>query len=388
MLAVGHMNVGEGAMMWGRYADAGQRFADALRLAERDQHVRCRSIILVQRAHLDWLTGAWDGLFDRSAALADDLDLATVSRLEAALVKGLLHAATGADAVAAECLQQVYAGLRKRVALECLAPAGALARLHLASGDAEQALRLTDEPLEIVAGKQFWVHATEVAPVRCAALVAVGRTGEATEFANAFELALRGCDAPAPRAALATCKAILTEAAGDPARAADAFAEAAAAWQALPRPYDALLARERQAHCLLDCDRTDAALSLLAEVRQQLTALGAAADADRVARELRRRGVTVQEPWRGGRRGYGDQLSPRELEVVAQLAAGRTTGEIAMQLSRSRDTVYSQLRSAMRKLGVTSRAALAVRAVELGITPHPGLDLSQSGGTELSQSPG
>ena len=120
------------------------------------------------------------------------------------------------------------------------------------------------------------------------------------------------------------------------------FGRAAAAWQALPRPYDALLARERQAHCLLAAGRSSAGLSLLAGVQEGLSQLGATGDADRVARALRERGVTVPRVWRGGQRGYGGELSPRELEVVRLVVAGRSTREIAEELYRSQYTVYTQ----------------------------------------------
>jgi DNA-binding NarL/FixJ family response regulator len=70
---------------------------------------------------------------------------------------------------------------------------------------------------------------------------------------------------------------------------------------------------------------------------------------------------------RRGRRGYGDQLSPRELDVVRLVVNGKTNKEIARLHARSPTTVAGQLSSAMRKLQVTSRTTLAVRAVEAGI---------------------
>jgi DNA-binding NarL/FixJ family response regulator len=106
---------------------------------------------------------------------------------------------------------------------------------------------------------------------------------------------------------------------------------------------------------------------VLTEVFRGLTAQGAVADADRVARLLRQRGVKAPRVWRGGRRGYGDRLSPRELEVVRLVVTGLTNREIAEALQRSPKTVDTQLNSAMRKLGVSSRTALAVNAVEAGL---------------------
>ena len=62
------------------------------------------------------------------------------------------------------------------------------------------------------------------------------------------------------------------------------------------------------------------------------------------------------------------QLSPRELEVVRLLAAGKTVGEIAGQLHRSKQTVSSQKVSAMRKLGLSNEAALFIYLQEHGLS--------------------
>ena len=141
---------------------------------------------------------------------------------------------------------------------------------------------------------------------------------------------------------------------------------AATAWQALPRPYEALLAQERQARCQLASGKPEAALPLLAEVREQLIALGALGDADRVVATLREHGVAAKRPQRGGRRGYGDQLSPRELEVTRLVITGRSNRQIAEVLCLSPKTVDQHLSAAMRKLGVSSRTALAVHVQAAG----------------------
>jgi len=67
------------------------------------------------------------------------------------------------------------------------------------------------------------------------------------------------------------------------------------------------------------------------------------------------------------RLGDQEQLSPRELEVTRLLAAGRTVGEIATQLCRSKQTVSAQKVSAMRKLGLSNDAALFLYLQEHGL---------------------
>jgi len=324
-------------------------------------------MILVTQVHLDWLTGAWNGLAERAAALAGKPDSYTMTRLEAVLVSGLLHGAAGDSDGAEKDLDLVLTEIRQRTAIEAwMEPAAALARLRLADGRVDDALEITDEPMGILTAKKIWVWATDIAPVRVEALLAAGRAGEAGDLVETFGRGLHGRDAPAPAAALVLCQALLPGADGDHSLAGTLFARAAAAWQRLPRPYEALLARERQGRCQLAAGNGPAGLPILSEVLKGLSDLGARGDAMRVIRTLNEHGVQARRPWLGGRRSYGHELSPRELDVVRLLLDGRTNRRIAEALFLSPKTVACHVNSAMRKLGVSSRAALAVRAMEVG----------------------
>jgi DNA-binding CsgD family transcriptional regulator len=247
-------------------------------------------------------------------------------------------------------------------------PAGSLAWLHLAGQRPADALRVTGELAVIAAAKHFWVFTTELAPAHVAALTACGQAGQAADFVTAFGRGLRRSGAPAAKAALVLCRGLLAEARGEHGEAARVFARAAAAWHTLPRPYDALLAQERQGRCLLAAGDADPGRALLAEVLAGLSALGALSAADRVARVLREHGVPVRRPG-AGRPGYGDQLSPRELDVVRLVAGGRTNRQIAESLFLSPKTVAAHVNAAMRKLNVGTRTALAVAALQSGIVP-------------------
>jgi DNA-binding CsgD family transcriptional regulator len=367
-IARGHLNVGDQATRWGKYQEADRRLAKALDLARRHQYLRMHDVILVSRLHLDWFTGAWDGLAEQAGRLADDEDMHALARLEAATITGLLHAAAGRNCEAEERLRVSLEEAWRCGGIEyAMEPAAALARLRLADGRLDDALELVAKPAAMVAGKGIWLWATDLAPVSAGALAAAGRLSEADDLVSSFARGLRGRGAPAPVAALVACRAILAEARADYARAGALFARAAMAWQALPRPYDAMLARERQAGCLLATGLAETGLPILSEVFYSLSALGARGDAERVIRTLRQHGVDTRWPARGGRPGYGDRLSPRELEVVGFLLDGRTNRQIAESLVVSTQTVASHLHSAMRKLRVSSRTALAVSCTELGI---------------------
>jgi len=111
-------------------------------------------------------------------------------------------------------------------------------------------------------------------------------------------------------------------------------------------------------------------------VRADYADLGAGGDALRATAVLRTYGVTAGPP-PAARRGYGNRLSPRELEVAGLVIGGRTNRDIGEVLFLSPRTVARHLDSAMRKLGVSSRTALAVRLVELGL--GPGADAAGAG---------
>jgi non-specific serine/threonine protein kinase len=65
-------------------------------------------------------------------------------------------------------------------------------------------------------------------------------------------------------------------------------------------------------------------------------------------------------------RGRRD-LSPRELEVVALVADGRSDGEIAAELYISKKTASAHVAHIKNKLGVESRVEIAMAAIRLGI---------------------
>jgi DNA-binding CsgD family transcriptional regulator len=193
------------------------------------------------------------------------------------------------------------------------------------------------------------------------ALAAAGRTAEAEDLVKDFERGLGARPIPSAHAALHACNAVMIEQLGTSAEsAATAWAAAARSWQSLPRPYDALLAREREARCLFWAGERARALSQWADLTRSFMALGAKRDAERVEQTGREHGAMSKVQRRAGRIGYGGQLSPREREVVELLLQGMTNREIAIALSRSPKTVEAQLGNAKRKYGVTTRTALAV----------------------------
>lgn len=65
-------------------------------------------------------------------------------------------------------------------------------------------------------------------------------------------------------------------------------------------------------------------------------------------------------------------LTPREMEILRLVAAGRTDREIADTLFLSRRTVNAHVAHILTKLGVPSRRDAVLRGRELGLLPAGG----------------
>ena len=76
----------------------------------------------------------------------------------------------------------------------------------------------------------------------------------------------------------------------------------------------------------------------------------------------------------GGDRGLAEResLSPREREVLTQLAAGASNKEIARRLDLAESTVKIHIQHILRKLNLASRVQAAVYASEHGYARRPG----------------
>jgi DNA-binding CsgD family transcriptional regulator len=365
-------DIGRLAIKWGRYAEARMRLSSATELSRAAGYQPALSAVHAGCAYLDWYTGRWPGLARTVVELAEaETTEQQLVRLEAREIQGLLELATGARKAAERRLRATLDAFARDAppGYQCATTAAALGRLRLAEGTAEGALRVTGPVMARIAQKGLWLWATDAIPVHLDALTRVGELARAEDLAEHFAGWPAGRDAPAPAAASVLCRAIVTEACGDLHAAAELFARAADAWAGLPRPYDELLALERQGRCLLAAGEPDRGVAVLSLAQQRLKELGARWDADRAARSLRQYGVEVSRSWRGGPHGYGDQLSPREQEVVALVARGMTNRDIGRVMFLSPRTVGYHLSRAMRKLGVSTRTSAAMAAAEAGVIP-------------------
>jgi DNA-binding NarL/FixJ family response regulator len=82
-------------------------------------------------------------------------------------------------------------------------------------------------------------------------------------------------------------------------------------------------------------------------------------------------GADDPEVW-GDWPGRSAGLSQREAEIIALITRGLSNEEIAKALYLSINTVKSYIRTAYRKMGVTSRSRAILCAMDRGFTTHTG----------------
>jgi ATP/maltotriose-dependent transcriptional regulator MalT len=256
-----------------------------------------------------------------------------------------------------------------------------LAEQHLRLGDLDGARAAVEDTLDRLefctedSNRLARVAATGVAVEAERAASARDRhdepaAAEAAQTAFAHLLRVRALAAsgrPLCRAYLAGARAEAARARGRdlPAR----WAAAAAAWDAIGRPYPAVLARRRQAEAHVARD-------------ERADAQAAACAAREAARRLGARWLERELEWLAARARLRLEdetaepapepelpfdLTPREAQVLALVARGATNREIGERLFMAEKTASVHVSRILRKLGVRSRTEAAAVAHRQGL---------------------
>lgn len=195
------------------------------------------------------------------------------------------------------------------------------------------------------------VHRSGLLPAVVEVLVASGdleagakAVQELAQLAGSFE-----CSALIAAAGAASAQLALAR--GDPAAALPAARAGLTGWARLGAPYEAARCRVLLGRALRLAGDEASAMGYLREARRTFADLGTA-PAEREAAELL------------GQKDVPGGLSPRELEVLRLVAAGKSNPEVAAELLVSEKTVARHLSNIFAKLDVGSRTAAAAFAYE------------------------
>ncbi|WP_245614158.1 ATP-binding protein [Actinokineospora inagensis] len=325
-LARAYCNLADACSWIGHYSRAREFLRVGISLAERVAATYVLGTAEATAVRLDWLAGRWTGLdqrIDRLIATYANLLLTT----DLHLTRGWLAAARGDWTCAEEAF--VAASGSYPVAISA---AGGMAGMLLSRGETTAALQHVDRGVAMLRQKGAWVWSGDILPQAVTCYLAADRPDAAHELIAQTQSGLHGVDAPLAHAALTAARAAI---------APDLYREAIALHQALGLPYRAAQLAEQ------------ANTAPLNTLIQSYNTLGATVDAARCRHHLRTTGTPTPSP--RGRRGYGDQLSPREQDVARLLSSGHTNREIAQALFLSRRTVEEYVVKVRRKLNAPSR---------------------------------
>ncbi|MFE7483141.1 ATP-binding protein [Streptomyces sp. NPDC057552] len=303
--------------------------------------------------------GRWAGLLERAERAEEQYRDVPDFHAEALLICGLLRLhAKGQTDVARRLLEQAVRTTALDTGIVLTSAAAAAVRVHLAADRPAQAVQAMEGALRHLRRTGAWVWATALAPPAVEALLRYGRPEEAHRLVTELDEGTTARDAPAARAALLTCRALLTPVAAPESGAEGTdplYAAATDAWSALERPYEAAYVKEARGFRLLAAGTADGR-AVLHEAIAAYQDIDAVWDVLRCQRGLREHGlVTARRP---GALGYGDHLSPRERAVARLAALGLSNREIARELVLSHRTVEHHVARALRKLGVSSRTEI------------------------------
>jgi DNA-binding CsgD family transcriptional regulator len=152
----------------------------------------------------------------------------------------------------------------------------------------------------------------------------------------------------------------------------DAWAAAASGWERLDRPYRIAYARFREAEALLaaggDRDTATTALGRAAAITGRLGARPLDGEVQALARRGRLQ-LATPAPATATPAAPAEEvgLTPREAEVLALVAAGRSNRQIAKALFISPKTASVHVSNILAKLGVHTRVEAAAMAHRLGL---------------------
>lgn len=300
----------------------------------------------VFRSELLRLQGAWREAMEEAGRVGGGGDGDDAVAGAAHYEQGEVHRLQGELAAAEEAYHRASRAGRE--------PQPGLALLRLVQGDVDAATgairRALGEAKDPLARARLLPACVEIMLETGDVEGAERACRELEETAETYRAGALGTMAAQARGAVALER-------GEPAEALDHLRRAWRGWRALDAPHDAARTRALVGEACMALGDEDGAAMELEAARAAFEELGAAPDAERLAALTRNRTP-----------GETHGLTPRELEVLALVATGKTNRAIAEELYISEKTVARHVSNIFRKLGLSSRSAATAYAYEHGLT--------------------
>jgi DNA-binding CsgD family transcriptional regulator len=299
---------------------------------------------LVHRAEIMQLHGAWSDALEeaRRAAARFEHTLSLSGAGLALYQQGEVHRLRGELGAAEAAYREA-----SRRGIE---PQPGLALLRLAQGNADAA---ANAMRRVVGEAAEPMQRARLLPAHVEVMLAVGDIEEAHRACAELERLARGQEHGMLAALAAHAQGAVKLAEGDARGTLIALRRACREWRELQVPYEAARARVLVGRACRALGDEDAAALELEAARAAFAELGAAPALAQVE--------ALAEPAAPAR---GGGLTPRELQVLRLVAAGRTNKAIAVELVLSERTVERHVSNIFVKLGVSSRAGATAHAYE------------------------
>jgi DNA-binding CsgD family transcriptional regulator len=312
---------------------------------QQPQMVAHTGLCLVHRAEIMELQGAWRDALEEARRAGERFAQGMTNQLAAGYAlyrQGEVHRLQGELAAAEEAYRDA-----SRCGWE---PQPGLALLRLAEGNGAAAAAAIRR---VVGETSERLKRARLLPAYVEIMLAVGDAQEAHSASRELEDISAGHESAVLGAMSAHARGAVALAQGDARAALFALRHAWQVWQELEAPYEAARVRVLLGLACRALGDDDTAVLELEATLGVFAQLGAAPDLTRVG-SLTRRSPSIDT--------HG--LTPRELQVLRLVAAGKTNKAIAAELILSERTVDRHVSNIFTKLGLSSRTAATAYAYE------------------------
>jgi DNA-binding NarL/FixJ family response regulator len=313
--------------------------------AQQPDMVAHTGVCLVHRAEILEVQGAWGDALEEARRARERCARGMVNQRavgEAIYLEGEVRRLQGELGAAEEAYREASRHGRE--------PQPGLALLRLAQGRDDAAAAAIRRVMGETSDR---LKRARLLPGYVEVMLAVGATEEAVTGCRELEEISSGHRSAVLGAMSAGARGAVALAQGDAGDALGALRHARQVWEELEAPYEAARVRVLMGLACRELGDEDTAALELEAARGVFARLGAAPDLARI--DSLSVGATSVD-------AHG--LTPRELQVLRFVAAGKTNRAIAAELVLSERTVDRHVSNILTKLGVSSRAGATAYAYE------------------------